>query len=92
MATTIGKGKGTSIFSLDTHARDDLRYNGKKLTDPINTAEVKSKFIQDKWRLLPAFLQTKGLVKQHLGSFKYCIFIDRKLLSRNGYQADFARK
>jgi hypothetical protein len=41
MATTIGKGKGTSIFSLDAHARDNLRYNGKKLTDPINTAEVK---------------------------------------------------
>ena len=34
------QGKGNSIFSLETHGRDDLRYNGKKLTDPINTAEV----------------------------------------------------
>lgn len=29
-------------------------YNGKKLTDPISTA-------QDKWQLLPAFLKVKGL-------------------------------
>jgi DNA-directed RNA polymerase III subunit RPC2 len=28
---------------------------------------------QDKWRLVPAFLQTKGLVKQHIDSFNYFV-------------------
>ncbi|TLD25016.1 hypothetical protein PspLS_05716 [Pyricularia sp. CBS 133598] len=41
-------------------------YNGKKLTDPISTA-------QDKWQLLPAFLKVKGLVKQHIDSFNFFI-------------------
>ncbi len=36
----LGRGKASSIFETDTISRDDLRYNGKKLTDPINTAEV----------------------------------------------------
>ncbi|KAI9099999.1 hypothetical protein DFS34DRAFT_579045 [Phlyctochytrium arcticum] len=52
-------------------ARDDLRYNGKKLTDPITAAE-------DKWRLVPAFLQTKGLIKQHVDSFNYFIETEMK--------------
>ena len=33
---------------------------------------------QDKWKLLPAFLQTKGLVKQHIDSFNYFINTDIK--------------
>ncbi|KAI8802370.1 hypothetical protein BJ742DRAFT_762479 [Cladochytrium replicatum] len=65
------RGKGSSIFETDTNARDDLRYWEKKLSDPINTAE-------DKWRLVPAFLQTKGLVKQHLDSFNYFIEKDMR--------------
>ena len=70
-------GKGTSVFSLDLHGRDNLRYDGKSLTDPISTVE-------DKWRLLPAFLQTKGLVKQHLHSFNYFIDVDiKKILKAN---------
>ena len=36
----IGRGKATSIFETDINSRDDLRYYGKKLTDPINTVEV----------------------------------------------------
>ncbi|KAI8851805.1 hypothetical protein BC829DRAFT_427198 [Chytridium lagenaria] len=59
-------GKGSSIFENDVLARDELRYAGKKLSDPIDTVE-------DKWRLVPAFLQTKGLVKQHLDSYNYFI-------------------
>ncbi|KAI8588589.1 hypothetical protein BDZ88DRAFT_397017 [Geranomyces variabilis] len=51
--------------------RDDLRYAGKKLTDPISAAE-------DKWRLVPAFLQTKGLIKQHVDSFNYFIETEMK--------------
>ncbi|KAJ3105111.1 DNA-directed RNA polymerase III core subunit ret1 [Phlyctochytrium planicorne] len=65
----IGRGKASSIFETDVHGRDDLRYAGKKLSDPIDTAE-------DKWRLVPAFLQTKGLIKQHLDSFNYFIETD----------------
>ena len=29
--------------------------------------------LQEKWRLLPAFLKVKGLVKQHIDSFNYFI-------------------
>ncbi|KAJ3174991.1 DNA-directed RNA polymerase III core subunit ret1 [Geranomyces variabilis] len=66
-----GRGKGSSIFEMDTMGRDDLRYAGKKLTDPISAAE-------DKWRLVPAFLQTKGLIKQHVDSFNYFIETEMK--------------
>jgi hypothetical protein len=34
------RGNGTSIFDDDVVARDDLLYSGRKMTDPINTAEV----------------------------------------------------
>ncbi|KAK9450946.1 uncharacterized protein V1518DRAFT_412134 [Limtongia smithiae] len=50
-------------------------YRGKKLTDPVNTAE-------DKWLLLPAFLKVKGLVKQHLDSFNYFVNVDIKKIVR----------
>ncbi|KAJ3409998.1 DNA-directed RNA polymerase III core subunit ret1, partial [Chytridiales sp. JEL 0842] len=60
------RGKASSILETDVLGRDDLKYWGKRLTDPIDTAE-------DKWRLVPAFLQTKGLVKQHVDSFDYFI-------------------
>ncbi|KAJ1340991.1 hypothetical protein BSLG_004464 [Batrachochytrium salamandrivorans] len=78
---TISKGKGSSLFSTDMHGRDDMRYEGKKLTDPINTAE-------DKWRLLPAFLQTKGLVKQHLDSFNYFLETEIKLIVQANAKVD----
>lgn len=45
--------------------------------EPINTLE-------DKWRLLPAYLQLKGLVKQHTDSFNH--FIDygiKKVMKAN---------
>ncbi|KAG0077390.1 DNA-directed RNA polymerase III core subunit ret1 [Linnemannia elongata] len=44
-------------------------FGGKGLTDPIPTVE-------DKWKLLPAFLKVKGLVKQHIDSFNYFINVD----------------
>lgn len=34
--------------------------------------------IKDKWKLLPAFLKVKGLVKQHIDSFNYFINVDLK--------------
>jgi DNA-directed RNA polymerase III subunit RPC2 len=45
--------------------------SGKKLTDPVDK-------IEDKWELLPAFLQVKGLVKQHIDSFNYFVETDLK--------------
>jgi len=44
---------------------------GKSLSEPI-------KAIEDKWELLPAYLQVKGLVKQHIDSFNYFIDTDLK--------------
>jgi hypothetical protein len=43
----------------------------KKLTDPVDK-------IEDKWELLPAFLQVKGLVKQHIDSFNFFVEKDLK--------------
>jgi DNA-directed RNA polymerase III subunit RPC2 len=45
-------------------------YNGKKLTDSINTRD-------DKFQLLPAFLKVKGLVKQHIDSYNF--FVDHEI-------------
>lgn len=47
------------------------QYHGKALTDSIGTPE-------DKWRLLPAFLKVKGLVKQHIDSYNYFIDVGMK--------------
>ncbi|KAI0244506.1 DNA-directed RNA polymerase III complex subunit Rpc2 [Massospora cicadina] len=38
------------------------------------TASVKK--LEDKWKLLPAYLQVKGLVKQHIDSFNYLIDVE----------------
>uniref|UniRef100_A0A9J2PVM7 DNA-directed RNA polymerase subunit beta n=1 Tax=Ascaris lumbricoides TaxID=6252 RepID=A0A9J2PVM7_ASCLU len=44
------------------------------------TAEVKT--LKDKWALVPAFLQVRGLVKQHIASFDYFINEDIKNILR----------
>ncbi|XP_044174739.1 DNA-directed RNA polymerase III subunit RPC2-like [Acropora millepora] len=49
--------------------------NFEDLTKPIKTVE-------DKWKLLPAFLKVKGLVKQHIDSFNYFINVDIKKIMR----------
>lgn len=48
---------------------------GKQLGDPV-------KAIEDKWMLLPAFLQIKGLVKQHIDSFNYFVDVDLRNIIR----------
>ncbi len=40
------------------------------------TAPIKE--VKDKWELLPAFLQVKGLVKQHIDSFNYFVDVGLK--------------
>lgn len=36
------------------------------------------KALEEKWKLVPAFLKVKGLVKQHIDSFNYFINVDLK--------------
>ena len=52
-------------------------YDGENLASPIPT-------VKDKWKLLPAFLKVKGLVKQHIDSFNYFInFEIKKIMKAN---------
>ncbi|XP_066991105.1 DNA-directed RNA polymerase III subunit RPC2 isoform X2 [Anabrus simplex] len=51
--------------------------DSKKLGGPI-------KPIEEKWRLVPAFLRVKGLVKQHIDSFNYFINVEiKKIVQAN---------
>ncbi|GLE07781.1 hypothetical protein PINS_up018447 [Pythium insidiosum] len=40
------------------------------------------KAVEDKWKLLPYFLQLRGLVKQHIDSFNYFTSVDMKNIVR----------
>ena len=51
-------------------------YNQAKLYNPISQ-------LQEKWKLVPAFLQVRGLVKQHIDSFNYFTDIDIKNIVRS---------
>ena len=50
-------------------------YDGVNIAQPIRT-------VQDKWKLLPAFLKVRGLVKQHIDSFNYFINTEIKKIVR----------
>ncbi|MCJ1399135.1 DNA-directed RNA polymerase III core subunit ret1 [Xylographa trunciseda] len=54
-------------------------YQGKSLTEPIDTA-------RDKWNLLPAFLKVKGLVKQHIDSFNFFVEVELKKIVKANRQ------
>lgn len=42
------------------------------------------KELEEKWKLVPAFLEIKGLVKQHIDSFNYFINVDiKKIVEAN---------
>jgi DNA-directed RNA polymerase III subunit RPC2 len=70
-------------------------YHGKGLTEPIDTAKVRSQLktcfhgirltsAQDKWNLLPAFLKVKGLVKQHIDSYNFFVDVEiKKIVKAN---------
>ena len=51
-------------------------YNKAKLYSPISKLE-------EKWNLVPAFLQVRGLVKQHIDSFNYFTDIEIKNIIRS---------
>ncbi|KAM5171926.1 LOW QUALITY PROTEIN: DNA-directed RNA polymerase III subunit RPC2 [Mantella aurantiaca] len=49
----------------------------QQLIAPVDTVE-------EKWKLLPAFLKVKGLVKQHIDSFNYFINVEiKKIMKAN---------
>ena len=52
-------------------------YNKNKANMPIKT-------IEEKWKLVPAFLRLRGLVKQHIDSFNYFINVEiKKIIAAN---------
>ena len=61
----------------DGPLHESLHGDPSKLTAPI-------KRVEDKFQLLPAFLQVRGLVKQHIDSFNYLLNHDiRKIVRAN---------
>ena len=69
-------GKSSSNINEMPNPKDiDINYsdlyNKAKLYDPISKME-------EKWKLIPAFLQVHGLVKQHIDSFNYFTEIEMK--------------
>ncbi|KAL7754483.1 DNA-directed RNA polymerase III complex subunit Rpc2 [Sorochytrium milnesiophthora] len=61
--------------AIDWH--DDALFGGKGINEPVPTVE-------DKWKLLPAFLRVKGLVKQHIDSFNYFVSTEmQKIIMAN---------
>jgi DNA-directed RNA polymerase III subunit RPC2 len=54
--------------TLDSYCDDD----DENIND-LDQLAAPVKNIEDKWKLVPAFLKIKGLVKQHLDSFDYFV-------------------
>jgi len=67
-----GKIKKEEEKDINSHDYGDL-YNEDKLHNPI-------KNVSEKWKLIPAFLKVRGLVKQHIDSFNHFINIGIKEL------------
>lgn len=64
------------------HEDDDEDLGSLRLTRGQLTAPVKE--LKEKWKLVPAFLQIKGLVRQHIDSFNYFINVDiKKIVQAN---------
>jgi len=62
---------------MDVLAEEFGNLGPEQLAAPIPTVE-------EKWRLLPAFLKVKGLVKQHIDSFNYFINVEiKKIMKAN---------
>ena len=67
--------------SSDAYDEETLRAYGatsvKELSAPVSRLE-------DKWKLIPAFVQVRGLVKQHIASFDHFINVElKKILAAN---------
>ncbi|XP_068705248.1 DNA-directed RNA polymerase III subunit RPC2-like isoform X2 [Montipora foliosa] len=56
----------------------------EKINDNFEDISKPIKTVEDKWKLLPAFLKVKGLVKQHIDSFNYFVNVDiKKIMKAN---------
>eukprot|EP01132_Coremiostelium_polycephalum_P001511 gene1511-1903_t len=64
----------SNIHSFPQGSLDEL-FNHSKLTDEI-------KPVEEKWKLVPAFLKCRGLVKQHIDSFNYFVNVEIKNIVR----------
>lgn len=77
-------------------SRRDIYGDFEKLLEPIKAVEVIEMFflwlkkliflsnVQEKWKLVPAFLKNKGLVKQHVDSYNYFINVEiKKIVQAN---------
>jgi DNA-directed RNA polymerase III subunit RPC2 len=70
-------GAAEDVVDFMTDYEKDEAFGGRGLRDPVPT-------IEDKWRLVPAFLQVKGLVKQHIDSYNYFVDVEmRKIVEAN---------
>lgn len=54
--------------------------NNQFSSDELADLAKPVKKIEDKWKLVPAFLKVKGLIKQHLDSFDYFCNVDVSLI------------
>ncbi|KAF0983447.1 hypothetical protein FDP41_010512 [Naegleria fowleri] len=75
---TTTTSSSSSANKSEAASLHDLLYgNPSKITEPI-------KQVEDKWRLLPAFMKVKGLFRQHIDSFNYFINVDiKKIVQAN---------
>ncbi|CDJ61204.1 DNA-directed RNA polymerase III subunit, putative [Eimeria maxima] len=89
------KKKGVSVkfkedSSLSLNSSEDPSYDAKNtscssLSKPTEAAYTQGKradTLQDKWRLLPAFFESRGLVSQHLASYNYLITHELRAIVR----------
>lgn len=91
----VRKDEDMEVDSLESLKQE--YYQGKHLAEPVKEIEVNKKIAKlvviwyitciikkDKWKLLPAFLKVKGLVKQHIDSFNYFVNVDlQKIIKAN---------
>ena len=59
---------------------DNKQSNYEDYGDLYNTSKIYNniKSIDEKWKLIPAYLKIRGLVKQHIDSYNYFINVDIK--------------
>ena len=55
------------------------------MLDGEEPLEAPVKEVKQKWRLLPAFLKVRGLVKQHLDSFNHLVEIEIKQIVKENF-------
>jgi hypothetical protein len=80
---------------MDSVEKDIMNKLGDiNLNEPVKKIEVRvfklifyliilflfSLIKQDKWKLVPAYLKVKGLIKQHLDSFDYFTNVEVKII------------